>query len=87
MATVAGVRSNACTGKFLVILNAMLHNKTRWQTHALAPSPAVILLPPTRNTVAARERARRQIGMRSLVTTERMKQSVAITRTITLVAS
>jgi len=28
----------ACMRKFLVILNAMLHNKTRWQTPALTPS-------------------------------------------------
>ena len=47
----------ACMRKFLVILNAMLHDKTHWQPPALTPpsSPLSPLLARYLNTVAARE--------------------------------
>ena len=58
----------ACMRKFLVILNAMLHHKTHWQTPALPPPPPPplpFLLSWARflNTVAARASRRPRFSL------------------------
>jgi transposase len=56
----------ACMRKFLVILNAMLHNKTHWQTPALTSStlvPFLALRARFPNTVAARRYSDRKQTM------------------------